>query len=155
MSYKSVERLYSDQEVCLVLYNMHALMLERKGVKRAHCAGDGTGYSLSVKEHYATFIQRVRGKRGTRRRFVFTFTILDLDTRMYVGYGTGFESEEEAFRKAVELVRARNRDREHAPRPPVQHAGMRLGSGTEIRGITLLLDSEEQCDHAGTERRFG
>jgi transposase len=107
VSYKAVERLYSDEEVLMVLHNIHLLMLKRKGVKRANCSGDGTGYSLGVKEHYATVVRKRKGsakKSGKRKRFVYSFKLIDLDTRMYVGYGTSFKSEDEAFQKAVEMA---------------------------------------------------
>lgn len=107
VSYKTVERLYSDEEVLLVLQNMHALLLKKKGVKRADCSGDGTGYSLSIKEHYATVVQKRKGgakRSGKRGRFVYSFRFMDLDTRMYVGYGTSFSSEDEAFLKAAEMA---------------------------------------------------
>ncbi|MBA3045768.1 MAG: hypothetical protein FP824_06100 [Euryarchaeota archaeon] len=54
VSYKTVERLYSDEQVLLVMLNIHALILKKKGVERPNCTGDGTGYSLTIKKHYAT-----------------------------------------------------------------------------------------------------
>lgn len=33
VSYKTVERLYSDEEVLMVLHNLHVLMLKKKGSK--------------------------------------------------------------------------------------------------------------------------
>jgi transposase len=106
-SYKTVERLYSDEEVLMVLHNMHLLMLKRRGVRHANCSGDGTGYSLAIKEHYATVARKRRGgakRSGKRKRFMYSFKLMDLDTRMYVGYGTSFKSEDAAFLKAVEMA---------------------------------------------------
>ncbi|MDG7036807.1 MAG: ISNCY family transposase, partial [Nitrososphaerota archaeon] len=40
ISYKTVERLYSDEEVDLALHNLHALIL--KGVTASDATGDGT-----------------------------------------------------------------------------------------------------------------
>ena len=91
-SYKTIERLYSDREVLLALRNLHALVMRRKGAKDADCTGDGTGCSLSIRRHYATVVERRRrgAKRNPkgRRWFVYSFTLMDLNSRMYVGYGT-------------------------------------------------------------------
>ncbi|MDG7041226.1 MAG: hypothetical protein JRN66_08235 [Nitrososphaerota archaeon] len=46
---KTVERLYSDEEVDLALHNLHALIL--KGVTASDATGDGTGYSLTIKKN--------------------------------------------------------------------------------------------------------
>ena len=112
VSYKSVERLYSDDEVFLVLLNIHALILKKKGVKDPDCAGDGTGYSLTVKKHYASVAQKLKDKTNKTNnvskkmgRFVFSFRLMDLDKRMYIGYGTSFKSEKKAFYKAMEMVK--------------------------------------------------
>jgi len=107
VSYKTVERLYSDEEVLMVLYNMHSLVLKRKGVKRPNCSGDGTGYSLTIKDHYATAARKWKGgakRSGKRKRFVYSFRLMDLDTRMYIAHGTSFKSEDEAFLKVAEMA---------------------------------------------------
>jgi len=107
VSYKTVERLYSDEEVLMVLHNMHSLLLKRKGVKRVNCSGDGTGYSLTIKEHYATAVQKRKGgakRSGKRKQFVYSFRLMDLDSRMYIGYGTSLRTEDEAFLKAAEMA---------------------------------------------------
>jgi len=125
VSYKTVERLYSDEEVLMVLQNMHALLLKKKGVEHADCSGDGTGYSLTVKKHYATVAQKLKdkvknsktaggskkktkksSKKGTKTQFIYSFMLMDLDTRMYIGYGTSFKSEKDAFLKAIEMAGA-------------------------------------------------
>ncbi len=104
VSYKSMERLYSDREAVLILHNMHALMLRCKEVGRAHCSGDGTGYSLLIKEHYATLVQQVKKRKpGKRGRFVFSFTVPDLDTDVY-GIRNRLQEQGGAFQKAVEMV---------------------------------------------------
>lgn len=119
VSYKTVERLYSDEEVLLVLQNLHTLLLRRKGVEHADCSGDGTGYSLTVRKHYATEAQKLKdkvksakkckGKKSSKKKgrmgFIYSFKLMDLNTRMYVGYGTSFRSEKGAFLKAVEMAR--------------------------------------------------
>src|SRR3989338_4377380 len=40
VSYKTIERLYSDQEVILGLHNLHALILKKKGVNSVDSGGD-------------------------------------------------------------------------------------------------------------------
>jgi len=118
VGYKTVERLYSDEEVLMVLHNMHALLLKKKGVERADCSGDGTGYSLTVRKHYATEAEKRKdrvksakrssrdSKKKEKMQFVYSFKLMDLDTRMYIGYGTSFKSERDAFLKAVKMARA-------------------------------------------------
>lgn len=118
ISYKSVERLYSDDEVHLALLNLHSLILKKKGVNNPDCTGDGTGYSLTIKQHYASSAQKLKDKsnkeskkksnKGSKKKgkFIFSFRLMDLDTRMYIVYGTGLKSEQEAFYKAMEMARS-------------------------------------------------
>lgn len=124
VSYKFVERLYSDPEVVAVLHNLHALILKKKGVREIDCSGDGTGYSLTIKTHYATEAQKLKEKvkdagtqsssssskkeEQTKRRllFVYSFNLMDIKTRMYVGFGTSFRSEKEAYRVAVKMTKS-------------------------------------------------
>lgn len=111
VSYKTVERLYSDTEVDMALHNLHALILRKKGVNAVDASGDGTGYSLSITKHYATEAQKQKDKvkeentdtKG-RRMFVHSFKILDLKTWLYVAYGVSFKSEKEAYNKAVMML---------------------------------------------------
>lgn len=105
ISYKSVERLYSDQEVVLALHNLHALILRKKGVKEADTGGDGTGYTLTIKEHYATEAQKLKDKKSTKKKkFIFSFALMDIRTRMYVAYGTSFKSERKAYTQARKMA---------------------------------------------------
>jgi len=111
VSYKTVERLYSDPEVDMALHNLHVLILKKKGVKDVDASGDGTGYSLSITKHYATEAQKQKDrikegqkdKKG-RRAFVHSFKILDLKTWLYVAYGISFKSEKEAYSKAIMMM---------------------------------------------------
>lgn len=116
VSYKSVERLYSDEGVLLALLNLHTLILKKKGVSNPDCSGDGTGYSLTIKQHYASAAQKLKDKSNKKAkkksnkkskkmgRFIFSFRLMDLDTRMYIGFGISLKSEQEAFYKAMEIV---------------------------------------------------
>jgi transposase len=98
VSYKTVERLYSDEEVILVLHNIHALLMKKKGVSRPNCTGDGTGYTLTISKHYATESSKLKEKSNKKskskfEKFVFSFKLLDLETRMYIAYGTSFRTQ--------------------------------------------------------------
>lgn len=113
VSYKTVERFYSDPEVIAVLHNLHVLLLKKKGVKEIDGSGDGTGYSLTVKVHYASEAQKLKEKlknaltQSTHKKalFVYSFALIDIKTRMYVGFGTSFKSEKEAYNIAVEMAK--------------------------------------------------
>jgi transposase len=43
-------------------------------------------------------------EQSERRAFVYTFCLIDLDTKMYLCYGTGMRSEKEAFKKAMRML---------------------------------------------------
>ncbi len=123
LSYKGVERLYSDPEVQVALLNLHTLMMKRRGLRAADVTGDGTGYTLTINQHYATTAtkEKERAKEnptpeatppgsGTKegaerskktKRFVYSFRLLDLRTWLYVAYGTSLKSEREAYDSAL------------------------------------------------------
>jgi transposase len=109
VSYKYVERLYSDEEVFLVLLNLHTLILKKKGIKNPDCSGDGTGYSLTIKKHYASVAQKLKNKtnkKGSKMgQFIFSFKLMDIDTRMYLGFGKSYKSEKDAFDNAIKMVK--------------------------------------------------
>ena len=113
VSYKTVERFYSDPEVAVVLHNLHLLLLKKKGVKSVDGSGDGTGYGLSIKVHYASAAQKLKDKIKTGEEqehkkllFIYSFALLDLKTRMYIGTGTSFKSEKEAYTSAIAMAKA-------------------------------------------------
>ena len=99
--YKTIERLYSNPLVSMVIHNMFIVTVKRKGIERVNITGDGTGYSLTITKHYAT---NVRKENDGTRGFAYSFAFLDLDTHMYVGYGTGMRSEKEAFDDAKKML---------------------------------------------------
>lgn len=113
ISYKSVERLYSDQEVILVMHNLHILILRKKGIVEADCSGDGTGYTLTIKENYATIVDKLKEKakdskeviKKKKKVFVYSFALLDIKKRMYIAFGTSFISEKQAFLFAIEMAK--------------------------------------------------
>ena len=96
-SYKTVERLYSDEEVKLVLHNLFLLLL-RDEVVSGNFAGDGTGYSLSIEKHYRTNPK----KKG--KGYDYVIRLIEIETVMYVGFGYSRKSEMEAFNRAMGMV---------------------------------------------------
>jgi len=108
VSYKTIERLYSDEAVMLAIFNLHSLLLKKKGVDKSDCSGDGTGHAVYVAQHYATSAKKLKDKAkensGTLK-FVYSFALMDIHKRMYIGYGTSFKSEKGAFEKAIEMAK--------------------------------------------------
>jgi transposase len=112
LSYKTIERLYSDVDVRIALFNMHVLLLRKKGIENVNCAGDGTGYTVLINEHYASEAKKRREKakenidtKERKHNFIYSFAIMDIKSRMYVGYGTSLKSEREAFENALVIAK--------------------------------------------------
>jgi transposase len=101
VSYKTIERLYSDPLVKMALHNLFILLLA-EDKQSGKLSGDGTGYSLSVEDHYRTNIS----KRG--KKFAYFFGLIDLETGMYVSCGASFVSEMDAFNKALSFAKDNN-----------------------------------------------
>mgnify|MGYP001611632424 FL=1 len=115
VSYKTVERLYSEELVIMALHNLHVLVLRRKDVKNVNGTGDGTGYSLTIKKHYATEAQKLKDKLKStskkerkKKQFAYCFKLMDIDTHMYITYGTSFKSENEAYQQALDMLKKLN-----------------------------------------------
>jgi transposase len=109
VSYKTVERLYSDPETEAALFNLLILLLKKKNVNNIDCCGDATGYSLFISKHYLSEVNNLKDKIkeqdvNERKAFVYKFALMDLKTRMYVCYGTSFKSEKDAFNKAMKML---------------------------------------------------
>ena len=62
VSYKTIERLYSDEEVFLVLDNIQSLFMTKINTSSISACGDGTGYSLTISKHYASEAQKLKNK---------------------------------------------------------------------------------------------
>lgn len=111
VSYKTIERLYSDAETEAALFNLLVLILRKKKVFEIDCCGDGTGYSLFVSKHYLSELNKLKDKtkeqevKDEKKAFVFKFALMDLRTRMYVCYGTSLKSEKDAFDKAMIMLK--------------------------------------------------
>ena len=113
VSYKTIERLYSDEEVVIAIHNLHVLILKKKGVNSSRATGDGTGYGLTVKKNYESYAQKLKdlakestesreekdktkkAKGHKKRLFAYSFTIMDLETRLYIALGSSMKSERE------------------------------------------------------------
>ncbi len=107
ISYKTIERLYDDDRINIVLFNMNSLINKTLNLTSADAAGDGTGYMLSIKEHYASVAQKLKdkGKVNTKKRKKFySFTLLDVVKRIYLAYGVSYKSEKDAYNKAMEML---------------------------------------------------
>lgn len=98
VSYKTIERLYSDGDVRLALHNLFLLLLRDESVS-GDLSGDGTGYGLTITKHYRSSPK----KKGKDYRYAFR--LMDLATGMYVGVGYSAVSEMRAFHQATEMAR--------------------------------------------------
>ena len=81
--------------------------------------GDGTGYSLTVKKNYESHAQHLKDKakenpdhgkdakesKGHRKRlFAYSFALMDLQSRLYIAFGSSMKSEREAYDRAMRLL---------------------------------------------------
>ena len=109
VSYKTVERLYSDEETEIALHNLLMLMLRKRNVKELDVCGDATGYGLFISKHYSSYAQKLKDKAKdsefTKKAFVYQFALMDLSTRMYVCFGSSLVSEKQAFDKAMQMLK--------------------------------------------------
>jgi len=109
-SYKTIERLYSDNEVEVALFNLWILILKKKNLDNVDCCGDATGYSLFISKHYSSIVQKLRDKakesENTKKCFVYEFALMDLSTKMYVCLGTSLISERKAFDQAMQMLQS-------------------------------------------------
>ncbi len=84
----------------MILNNLFISLIRRKGISSADTSGDGTGYSLTVTKHYRSLRER-NGELVKEGKFVYSFALMDLSTRMYVGYAVSVKSEMDAYHKAL------------------------------------------------------
>ena len=107
ISYKTVERLYSDEEVIMAIHNLHVLILKGKDVTKSDATGNGTGYSLTVKKNCEPHAQKLKdltnenpdhGKNAEKskihkkRLFAYSFAIMDLQSRLYIAFSSSMKS---------------------------------------------------------------
>jgi transposase len=121
ISYKTIERAYSNPLVKLIIHNMFIILVQRKGISQADLTGDGTGYSLTITKHYRSVREKAgdtikvagvksarakpQTKQDKRRLFTYAFALMDLESHMYVGYGASLKSERVAFEAALAIMR--------------------------------------------------
>jgi len=112
LSYKTIERLYDDYRIKLILLNMNSLIQKELKLTKSNASGDGTGFMLSIKEHYASIAQKLKekGKKNSpkRRKTFYSFTLMDVEKRIYLAYGTSYQSEKDAYNKAIEMLKLTN-----------------------------------------------
>ncbi|EQD79775.1 ISA1214-6 transposase, partial [mine drainage metagenome] len=95
---------------------------KKKGVTSSDATGDGTGYSLTVKKNYESHAQKLKdiakenpknreekdetkkSKNRKKRLFAYSFAIMDLETGMYIAFGSSMKSERAAYDRAMELL---------------------------------------------------
>jgi transposase len=121
VSYKTIERAYSDPMVRLIIHNIFVILVKSKAITQADLTGDGTGYSLTITKHYRS-VRETSGdavkvaesksakaepqtKQDKRRLFTYAFALMDLESHMYVGYGASLKSEKAAFEAALDIMR--------------------------------------------------
>lgn len=121
ISYKTIERAYSNPLVKMIIHNMFIIMVKSKGIKQADLTGDGTGYSLTITKHYRSVREKAgetiksnnksvttqakpQTKQDKKKLFTYAFALMDLESHMYVGYGASLKSEKAAFNSALELM---------------------------------------------------
>jgi len=119
ISYKPIERLYSDDEVIAAIHNLHVLILKTRDIKSSDATGDGTGYSLTVKKNYESHAQHLKdmakenpdytkdakeSESHRKRLFAYSFAIMDLETRLYIALGSSMKSGREAYDRAMDLL---------------------------------------------------
>src|SRR3989339_582809 len=98
---------------------MLALFSMLSGIDGVDASGDGTGYTLTIKKHYATEAQKFKDKAKDsdkiakaskqekgRLLFIYSFALMDFTTRLYIAFGTSFKSEQDAYNKAMQMAAA-------------------------------------------------
>jgi transposase len=99
-SYKTIERAYEDQLVGMILHNLYVLSCGEP--RNIDASSDGTGYSLTITKHYRTDKDenKEHWEEVERKEYIITSTIVDLKTKIYVSFATGFQSEMKLFEQA-------------------------------------------------------
>jgi len=62
ISYKIIERLYSDHEITMALHNLYVIMLGDNGVRDSNATGDSPGYPFTVTKHYQSYAQKLKDR---------------------------------------------------------------------------------------------
>ncbi|MEM3191896.1 MAG: hypothetical protein QW478_11660 [Candidatus Micrarchaeaceae archaeon] len=96
--------------------------MKRNNVSGSRTNGDRTTYSLTVKNNYGWYAQKLNNKAkedpgnkkkdgGTKvsnvhrkRLFSYRFSIMDIDTRTYTAFRSSVKSEREAYVRAINFL---------------------------------------------------
>src|SRR4030067_3189350 len=79
ISYKTVERCYSEDLVRMTIHNMFILMVREKGIESSDTCDDGTGYGLTVTKHCRNEREKeLKGKKADRKLFAYAFALMDI-----------------------------------------------------------------------------
>ncbi|MEM3489684.1 MAG: hypothetical protein QXO75_08555 [Nitrososphaerota archaeon] len=83
-------------------------MLRRKDVDNSSAPGDGTGYSITIRKQYETYAQKLKDcanelpkperkenkvSSGKKRFFAYAFRLMELESGMYIAYGSSMRLE--------------------------------------------------------------
>ncbi|MCX6800657.1 MAG: hypothetical protein NTZ73_00520 [Candidatus Diapherotrites archaeon] len=106
-SYKTIERAYEDELVGMILHNLYILSCGTP--REIDASSDGTGYALTITKHYRTDKEenKEHWKEVERKKYIITSTIVDLKTKIYVSFATGFQSEMKLFEQAKQSLEQR------------------------------------------------
>ncbi|BAB59285.1 TVG0148825 [Thermoplasma volcanium GSS1] len=103
VSYKTVERIYSDDVVPMIMHNHFVLSVKKRGIDISNACRDRTGYSLTVSDHHRSVREKL-GESVKHGKYRYSFAIMDLKTRMYIGYASFVRSESDAYQKASRII---------------------------------------------------
>jgi len=106
ISYKTIERAYSDPVVAIILHNLFVMSAGEP--LEVSSSADGTGIALNIFKHYQTDrVNDLKEEKDTnkRKQYLFSVAILDLDTNKYIGYAAGFKSEKQLFIEALAMAK--------------------------------------------------
>jgi len=78
--YKTIERLYSDEQTTLTIHNLHVLILKKKGIKELNTTGEGTRYSITIKKNYECYAQELKNKARKRKEIRETIVTKESDS---------------------------------------------------------------------------
>jgi Transposase len=93
----------------MILSNLFVASVKRKGIDTAETSGDDTGYSLTVTKRYLSLkVKNCEIVKGVR--FVYSFALMDLTTRMHVGYPVSVKSERDTYYRGLDMIRKMNID---------------------------------------------
>ncbi|MEM0195974.1 MAG: hypothetical protein QXJ24_06645 [Thermoplasmatales archaeon] len=96
-------------------------MLRRKDVGNSSASGDGTGYSITVTNHYETYAEKLKDyakeqskperkenevSSGKKRFFSYAFRLMDLESGMYIVYGLSIRSKKETYDRSTIMLKS-------------------------------------------------